>query len=76
MFDGSALKTIKVQTNTYYSMKQLFHYYMKIPRGHVWIEGDNKEISNDSRSFGPVPIGLIHGTVEARIWPAHKIQRL
>lgn len=51
-------------------------YISKIPKGHVWIEGDNKLLSNDSRNFGPVPVGLIHGIVEARIWPPNKFQRL
>lgn len=31
----------------------------QVPRGHVWIEGDNKEGSKDSRIYGPVPYGLI-----------------
>ena len=50
--------------------------FFKIPKGHVWIEGDNKRVSNDSRNFGPIPLGLIHGTVEARIWPLNKIKIL
>jgi hypothetical protein len=27
-----------------------------IPRGHVWLEGDNKAASHDSRHYGPVPV--------------------
>lgn len=42
----------------------------------MWIEGDNKMLSNDSRNFGPVPIGLIHGEVEARIWPLNNFRKL
>ena len=26
-----------------------------VPRGHVWLEGDNKAASHDSRHYGPVP---------------------
>ena len=37
---------------------------MEIPRGHVWLQGDNVGLSNDSRSFGPVPYALITG----RVW--------
>ena len=27
-----------------------------MPRGHVWLEGDNKAASHDSRHYGPVPV--------------------
>lgn len=33
----------------------------QMPPGHVWVEGDNKKRSYDSRNFGPVPYGLIRG---------------
>ena len=35
----------------------------QMPPGHVWVEGDNKKRSYDSRHFGPVPYGLIKGRV-------------
>ncbi|RYQ96243.1 hypothetical protein Ahy_B08g091925 [Arachis hypogaea] len=34
-----------------------------MPKGHVWIQGDNIFASHDSRHFGPVPYGLIQGKV-------------
>ncbi|XP_010241323.1 PREDICTED: mitochondrial inner membrane protease subunit 1 [Nelumbo nucifera] len=40
-----------------------------VPKGHVWIQGDNIYASNDSRHFGAVPYGLIQGKVFFRIWP-------
>ena len=36
---------------------------MQVPRGHVWLEGDNIENSHDSRMFGPVPKALIKSRV-------------
>lgn len=27
---------------------------LQVPKGHCWVEGDNAEISLDSKSFGPV----------------------
>jgi inner membrane protease subunit 1 len=44
-----------------------------VPPGHVWLEGDNPENSHDSRHYGPVPIGLLEGTVFVRIWPWNRI---
>ncbi|VVC40939.1 Peptidase S26A, signal peptidase I,Peptidase S24/S26A/S26B/S26C [Cinara cedri] len=43
--------------------------YQRVPRGSVWLEGDNFKVSEDSWTFGPVPKGLIYGRVVCRIWP-------
>ncbi|XP_023518168.1 mitochondrial inner membrane protease subunit 1-like [Cucurbita pepo subsp. pepo] len=32
-----------------------------VPKGHVWIEGDNMYDPKDSRYFGAVPYGLLQG---------------
>jgi inner membrane protease subunit 1 len=47
-----------------------------VPRGHIWLEGDNKSNSTDSRSYGPVPQGLVRGRALCRIWPLNSIQML
>lgn len=43
----------------------------KIPAGHVWVEGDNREkqTSLDSNYYGPIPINLIQGKVTNILWP-------
>lgn len=41
----------------------------RVPGGHVWVEGDNKGRSNDSRTFGAVPVGLVRGRVIMKVWP-------
>nr|XP_039256941.1 mitochondrial inner membrane protease subunit 1-like isoform X1 [Styela clava] len=43
--------------------------YKYIPRGHVWLEGDNKASSLDSRNFGPVPLGLVRSRVIGKFYP-------
>ncbi|CAG9310918.1 unnamed protein product [Blepharisma stoltei] len=45
-----------------------------VPEGHIWIEGDNKSQSFDSRNFGPISIGLVEGKVAYKLWP--KIEKL
>ncbi|KAF3669817.1 putative transcription factor-like [Capsicum annuum] len=40
-----------------------------VPDGHVWIEGDSKFNTNDSKKFGPVPYGLVQGRVFWIVWP-------
>ena len=41
----------------------------RVPPGHVWLEGDNKQASQDSRTFGPIPLGLVKGRVVMKVWP-------
>jgi len=42
------------------------------PQGHIWVEGDNAAVSEDSRSrFGPVPAALVQGRLVSVLWPPH-----
>ncbi|XP_071734650.1 uncharacterized protein [Rutidosis leptorrhynchoides] len=49
---------------------------VKIPEGHCWVEGDNPTDSKDSRSFGPIPLGLIRGRVTHIIWPPQRAGKI
>lgn len=42
---------------------------LPVPRGHVWLQGDNARNSTDSRAYGPVPLALVRGRVFAKVWP-------
>lgn len=46
----------------------------KVPKGMVFVMGDNRNDSNDSRCFGFVPKESIEGKAHFRIWPLHTIQ--
>jgi len=48
---------------------EFFTEHMRIPENHVWIEGDNKSNSFDSRNHGPLPMELIQGKIVYSLFP-------
>ncbi|XP_031832315.1 mitochondrial inner membrane protease subunit 1 [Nomia melanderi] len=44
-----------------------------VPNGHVWLEGDNSNNSNDSREYGVVPQGLLRGRAFCKILPLRDV---
>ncbi|KAF9068019.1 peptidase S24/S26A/S26B/S26C, partial [Rhodocollybia butyracea] len=41
--------------------------HVLVPKGHIWICGDNLPYSRDSRLYGPVPMALIRSRLFARV---------
>jgi signal peptidase I len=44
-----------------------------IPKGQIWVMGDNRSDSEDSRYFGPIPESSVVGRAFFRIWPINRI---
>ncbi|KAH0998856.1 hypothetical protein HUJ04_013539 [Dendroctonus ponderosae] len=57
-------------------VKTGFASYEIVPIGHIWIQGDNVSNSTDSRSYGPVPLGLVRSKAVCKVWPPSSISML
>ena len=51
------------------SVQSLSGERLVVPSGQVWVEGDNKTCSQDSRQFGPVDKALVEARVALKVWP-------
>ena len=47
-------------------------YDLIVPDGYIFVMGDNRNGSTDSREFGCIPLDKVEGRVKNRIWPLSK----
>lgn len=88
---GIAGDHIKIENNkVYLNGEQLNEPYLKegvkteggaftdiiVPEGYVFVMGDNRTQSTDSRSFGCIPIEKIESKVWIRFWPLNRFGKI
>ncbi|EFJ29391.1 hypothetical protein SELMODRAFT_91609 [Selaginella moellendorffii] len=49
---------------------------VQVPKGRCWVEGDNANVSLDSRNMGPIPMALLKARVTRVVWPPERFGRV
>jgi signal peptidase I len=50
-----------------------FPQAIRVPKGYVFLMGDNRGASDDSRFWGPVPVSQVIGKAFASYWPPSQL---
>ena len=71
--NGQALEEKYLDAGTVTDSAEGFFLDVVVPDGYVYVLGDNREVSGDSRRFGCIPIDKIEGKAVFRFWPLNKL---
>ena len=80
--DGSVVRNGKrqvepfIQRSCQEGVSEDFPNAIRVPAGHWFMMGDNRECSQDSRFWGPVPKASIIGGAFATYWPPRRVGTL
>ena len=70
--NGVELKEDYLQPQITTSVEDCPYYDLTVPENCVFVMGDNRPESTDSRRFGCIPLEKIEGVVTIRFWPLNK----
>lgn len=79
--DGKVYVDDKLLEETYLrdsvKTERIGNYYdLTVPKGTIFVMGDNREESADSRVFGCVPVDKVEGNVKCRVWPLTRVGKI
>ena len=71
-----ALENDLVQTDGRWAEETGRDDLVRIPRGHVWMQGDNLSNTVDSNKYGPVCLSLTIGVATHIVWPPSRMSKI
>ena len=74
--NGQALEEKYLDAGTVTDSAEGFFLDVVVQDGYVYVLGDNREVSGDSRRFGCIPIDKIEGKAVFRFWPLNKLGKV
>lgn len=74
--DGEPLAEPYTDGKPSYRLASDVTYPYTVPEGHVWVMGDNRTNSQDSRFFGSIPISSVTGRGALVYWPLNDFKLL
>ncbi len=76
IFEGRVFINGVPLKETYLNGIYVDYHFSRIPSDAVFVMGDNRKVSDDSRDYGPVPLDLIDGKVVLRYYPLSRLGRV
>lgn len=70
------IKRVIATENELVKTKSYKNRLVVVPKGYIWVEGDNQSCSRDSNYYGPLPASLVFGKAVAIVYPPWRWQWL
>lgn len=69
-------RTAEVYLNGIQTPRKGEFYDLTVPEGHIFVMGDNRSGSTDSRALGCIPLDKVEGRVVYRFWPLSRFGKI